>query len=184
MIMERQRPALERAKFSRRLFASLIDLIVFLAFFGGLVYLFGDISSTEGLSASEIKLLEPEENFGLTKSLFLLAQFFGFLYTLCEVFFAKTLGKKLLGLEIVSLNDPQKSTLPLFFRWLLKSGAAYIGVAIGYVGIQAELLPILLNLWSAVITFGFLRVFQDHRQALHDKFSKTIVVVKGGNINT
>lgn len=89
---------MDKAEFSRRVFAWLIDLIVVSAFSAGFLYLFADINIPEGLSPSEIKALDPEQAFPNLKWTYFFVQAVGCAYLLCEVFFAKTLGKKLTNL--------------------------------------------------------------------------------------
>lgn len=98
------------------------------------------------------------------------------LYFLPEIFVGKSLGKMMLGLQIVGVEGTQASSLMLLSRYLIK----HIGKVFAVLSliVSSVLFNSLGNLLGLVVFVGCFFSASEKHQALHDTICGTIVVKK------
>ncbi len=98
------------------------------------------------------------------------------LYFLPEIFIGKSLGKLMLGLQIVGVEGGQASPLALLSRYLIK----HIGKVCAVLSllVASVLFNTFGNLLGLVVFVGCFFSASEKHQALHDSICGTIVVKK------
>jgi uncharacterized RDD family membrane protein YckC len=89
---------------------------------------------------------------------------------------AGTPGKLIVGLRIAQSDGATADAWTLLNRWLYKNGTVIFQLI-------AAVTPVLLadwlgSIWTLVIGIGCLYIFQDSRQAFHDRWARTAVYWK------
>ena len=163
-------PVDERVGFGQRLFASLIDSVIFMAlsialgvvaggFLGGLF---------AGASASAAMGMV-----GAMAGFFVAMTIVGILYPLIEGIKGWSPGKRVLGMQIGAAGGEIAAPKTLLTRYALKNSPTILSFVSIVTGIA--LLGTVASLLAVVVTIGCFMVLMAGRQALHDRIAGTAV---------
>lgn len=154
----------ETAPFHFRLFAWIIDFVLLLVFIWFMNWLLDKSVSIE--NASE---------FGLTE-LFIVTPFILY-HVLCELFLnGQSIGKKLLGIQVVSLTGQNASASQYLLRWLLRFIDFGFWWSMLFFSSSNFVLGFLLLIGSIIGFIVF--ISSKHNQRIGDMVAGTTVVLK------
>ncbi|MBL7773446.1 MAG: RDD family protein [Chitinophagaceae bacterium] len=154
----------QTAPFHLRLFAWIVDMIMLYIYIFVLSYLFATTIS-----------LDNAQNFGLVE-LLIVIPYLAY-HFVCELFMnGQSFGKKLLGVQVVSLNGKNASSSQYLLRWLLRT--IDFGFFLGVVFLVSGNLflggVILIGSVISIILF----ITTPNNQRLGDFLAGTVVVMK------
>jgi uncharacterized RDD family membrane protein YckC len=170
-----QNPYAHRQGFGIRLGAWFIDLVImmiimaFAFIFAGPMDFFMD-----GFEFTDFQ--DPEfmvEYMEAMRPFTLISLLFSLVYSLFEVFFAASIGKMILGLQIASQDRTKASMGTLFTRFSVKNINWYFSIIAFMTSI--DVINNVGSLLWIVIVVGFFFVLAEKRQAFHDMIAKTAV---------
>jgi uncharacterized RDD family membrane protein YckC len=154
----------ETASFHLRLFAWIIDLIIMLLYWYGMVYLLDrlfDMQVANELGFVQLFLVTPMLMYHLISELLTKGQ---------------SIGKKLLGIKVVSLNGQDAMVSQYLLRWLMRF--IDFGLMWGFIFLlqSSVMLGLLLIMGSIAALINY--VSSKYNQRLGDKIAGTAIVLK------
>jgi len=174
-----QNPYEYRVGFGRRLFAFILDYIIYTLIFLVALVLSGKINDVVNIAS--MGTLDINEITEISKSILPLALIVSLIYYSLEAFIGATLGKLTLGIKIGNLNRENATINQLLLRYSIKN----INVLLSLIGLIPALsfLNSIGSLLGIIVFIGYFFIFSEKKQALHDKIANTAVYYKDEIIN-
>jgi len=174
-----QNPYEYRVGFGRRLFAFILDYLIYTLIFLVALVLSGKINDVVNIAS--MGTLDINEITEISKSILPLALIVSLIYYSLEAFIGATLGKLTLGIKIGNLNRENATINQLLLRYSIKN----INVLLSLIGLIPALsfLNSIGSLLGIIVFIGYFFIFSEKKQALHDKIANTAVYYKDEIIN-
>jgi uncharacterized RDD family membrane protein YckC len=154
----------ETAQFHQRLFAWIIDLIIMILYWNGMVYILDilfDMEVANELGFVQLFLVTPMLMYHLVSELVTKGQ---------------SLGKKILGIKVVSLSGQDAMVSQYLLRWLMRF--IDFGIIWGFLFLAQGSVMLGLLLISGSIAALINYVSSTYNQRLGDKIAGTSIVLK------